>query len=860
MREAVCGKQCARLWGKLRHEPGGMAIHPLADHCLDVALVLRVLLDTSRAHPLGLTYPVQRDRLAVLALLHDLGKCNWGFQAKADPRAALTAGHVVEAIALFRSPDLFDRQPPVFRQLLVTMCGWFAGGEDELASMLLAAIAHHGRPVSWEQDYGRAGGDDLARWWRAPPVSHVDPMLGVAELAQLSQAVFPNAFERHAAPILASPTVQRVFSGLVMLADWIGSDTSFFPYRSSDDEDRLSFSRDAAGRALSVIGLRGAELPHRGTSGFSCTFGFEPSPLQQLLSTQLPVEADQRLLLVESETGSGKTEAALAWFLKLYEAGEVDGLYFALPTRVAARELYDRVLRSVQRAFPDESQRPGPVLLGVPGYVKVDGQPVLPSPQGLLWDDQPDGMRRERLWAAERPKRFLAAPVVVGTIDQALLSVLQVKHALMRSVCLDRHLLVVDEVHASDTYMRELLGALLRRHAAGRGWSLLLSATLGESSRALYFGGETRPLHEAALRPYPSLTNLRAERAVAAAPRSKTVDIEWLDTFADEAVVPRLEQALSEGARVLVICNTVRRATALLRALESDGRIPESMLFACEGVRCPHHGRYAREDRELLDSAASARWGRGTPPGPLLLVGTQTLEQSLDIDADWLVTDLAPMDVLLQRIGRLHRHERTNRPAPFSRARVLIRATERQLVDYLHKGGLLAAPAGLGRVYDDGRTLACTVQALRPRASICLPADNRSLVEAATHPEAWAKLDAAWAAHARYLEGDRLADLRAAQSSLMDTHVPFGEWHWPSDGARVATRLGAGTLDLPLLQPLRSPFGRLIERVLVPAHLAPAPEQWPEAVDGTLIEGGFTFAIDSRFYRYTRFGLELDHA
>jgi CRISPR-associated endonuclease/helicase Cas3 len=212
-----------------------------------------------------------------------------------------------------------------------------------------------------------------------------------------------------------------------------------------------------------------------------------------------------RLLLIESDTGSGKTEAALAWWMRLYAEGKVDGLYFALPTRVAARELYTRVLQAVERAF-EPDQRPRPVLLAAPGYVRIDGEPVLPDPSGALWDDDTARKWRERLWSAERPKRFLAAPVAVGTIDQALLSVLQVKHSLMRSVCLDRHLLVVDEVHASDPYMRELLKGLLRGHLARGGWALLLSATLGETAAAAFFGREPVPLAAAMARPYPLIS------------------------------------------------------------------------------------------------------------------------------------------------------------------------------------------------------------------------------------------------------------------------------------------------------------------------------------------------------------------
>ncbi len=189
-------------------------------------------------------------------------------------------------------------------------------------------------------------------------------------------------------------------------------------------------------------------------------------------------------MILEAETGSGKTEAALARFLALLAAGEVDGLYFALPTRVAARELYGRVLRMVENTFADPNCRP-PVLLAVPGYARLDGvdaKTLLPGPE-TRWEDDATRALQERAWAAERPKRFLAATVAVGTLDQALLSVLQVPHAHLRSVCLDRQLLVVDEVHASDPYMRQLLTQLLAHHLGGGGHALLLSATLGAAAR-----------------------------------------------------------------------------------------------------------------------------------------------------------------------------------------------------------------------------------------------------------------------------------------------------------------------------------------------------------------------------------------
>jgi CRISPR-associated endonuclease/helicase Cas3 len=477
----------------------------------------------------------------------------------------------------------------------------------------------------------------------------------------------------------------------------------------------------------------------------------------------------------------------------------------------------------------------------------------------------------EEVWAAERPKRFLAAPIAVGTIDQALLSALQVKHAHLRSVCLDRALLVVDEVHASDPYMREILAHLLDGHTTRGGYSALLSATLGESARERLLRKPRVSVEDAIARPYPLLSTRGAERPQLGTGRTKSVRLELFEGLQVlQPVCDRLVQALEHGARVLAVCNTVARANALLRAIEGEDRIPREQMFGVGGVNCPHHGRFARPDREILDAEISKRLGPGSPAGPLLVVGTQTLEQSLDIDADWLLTDPCPMDVLLQRFGRLHRHPRAQRPSLFETPQATMLIPEGgDFSQYVsRKQGEGRGPAGIGRVYADMRILQCTVDALRAQADITIPRDNRSLVEAATHPDSLAQLSgAAWTAHTQYLTGTLIAQLRQAELGRLE-ELPFGECQYPSkDDGPVATRLGAGSYTLRLPRTMTSPLGQAIDEVAIPFHMLPklddgaVPSTKLLEVDAlTPTPEGFDLTVQHKSYRYTRFGLETGDA
>lgn len=855
-------------FGKLDREDAGRW-HLLVDHMADVGAVFEALcacrsirraLEVAAGRRLTC---VDISRLCVLAFLHDYGKANAGFQAKRwssgeRPRHRLVAGHGTEAIALLEAATSSDEAWTILSCLPIEAMATNWGDEAVLA-LLRASVAHHGRPIAGAPDWSA-----VRVHWR--PHDGYEPAVQLRLIGEALQGFVPEAFDAQGDPLPASPRFVNYFAGLVQLADWLGSDTRYFPF-SEVGEDRLVTSRERAQAAISALGLDADGFRHSlqaSKPDFGIVFGgAEPYPSQAMM-------ADDTLgavVVLEAETGSGKTEAALWRFLHLFEQGKIDSLYFALPTRVAASQAYARVCSAVARAWPDG----GPVALrALSGYAAVDGQ----TPQALpgfkvLWSDEPSDAEAERRWAGESAKRFLAAPIAVGTVDQALLGTLQVKHAHLRHALAARALLVIDEVHASDAYMGTLIEQLIGAQLALGGHVLLLSATLGAAARMRYLMvGRRQPaqlisLSRACSQPYPAISDAKGLRATRGAQREKEVRWRSQDSIDDPSrVAAAALEAAGQGARVLVIRNTVPAAVATLAALEA-AMSDAGQLFRVEGVVTLHHSRFAREDRPMLDAAVEAQLGKQRPAGPLIVVGTQTLEQSLDLDADFLITDLCPMDVLLQRIGRLHRHLRPPemRPAAYRIAQVLVLTPQ---------GGdltpCLKRPRhGLGRfrdgggVYADVRILQATLDLILAEPQVCIPADNRRLVESATHPEALRLIegrDAVWAAHGQQIDGDTGARRTNAKLGLLQLDLPFEELCFP-DEVKLATRLGAADRVANFDPPLNGPFGRPVRELPIRHHLLP-PELPIEAEpEGIVVEArGFTFRFGSAHYRYSRLGLE----
>ena len=726
----------------------------LIGHSLDVAHCVHAMLTrgVSRRRlgaAIGLDLSdVHVARLAVLAGLHDMGKATHGFQDRINRRGRGT-GHVAEAVAVVNAQGALSAKArlAICADLINAWC-------DDPQSVLYAIFCHHGEPVPQPRiDAAMAA---LTQQWLE--ACGYDPIAEIDALTKALLNVFPQSLGE-AISIPATRRFEHALAGLIMTADWMGSDTRFHPLVGDD-------SRPTAAIDL-LDGTRWSGW-HSGSEPQALLGQFQ-ARAAQVAMLELPLT--ERLVFIEAPTGSGKTEAALIWADRLVAANLVDGMYFAVPTRSAATELHDRISKVMGRVH---AALAGRVVRAVPGMLDVDRPPG-------IWDDP-----TMPTWALGSTRRVMSAPLAVGTIDQAMLAQLRTKHSWLRAWCLVRQLLVIDEVHASDPYMSEIVTRLVEEHLRLGGYVLLMSATLGETLRAKL---ERRPrvdISSAIARSYPEVATPEKPTPVEIS-ETRTINVVIEDR---ESAIRRAREIAGEGKAVLWVRSTVNDAVDDYRAFRSVGN--PVML---------HHSRFADVDRQYLDRKVLGLIGLAGCRSGTVIVGTQTLEQSLDIDADLLVSDAVPADVLLQRLGRLHRHRSGTVPT----AVVLNPGDWHARVTF--DGKPLGAPGyGWAWVYSP-LSVRETVEWLRVKRAISVPDDVREIVELATHVDhlerralefgqSWAKL---W----KRLYGRAMAASQQALSGLVDRSQGYDQALLDE---RVPTRLGDGSVDVEVEGELISPF------------------------------------------------------
>lgn len=788
---AARGRPEWTLWGKARAEDGFVVpAHPLICHMTDVAVVAEALLasaipPSSRARLLELVGGESDEALRWLLFvvaLHDLGKATPPFQAKWTPATPWLADAG------------FDVQPPPLARDHGTLGVAFVAdalvglGVDALHAQRLgrAVAAHHGAFPTDHDALAPCVGREAGR----------QPSWASARAAIVTALAHAFGIDRARPPVPRRPKDWAGFSalaGFTSVADWIGSMAEVFVYEPPPDsvEAYLPLARERAATAVERCGFRPATpTPAR---SFEELFGFAPRPLQSAIADLLSDAAPPVCIVVEAPMGEGKTEAAL-YVSHALEARRVhDGAYLGLPTQATASQMFNRLGEFLERTRPD--QRTNLQLLH--GEAVFDARV-----QGLLRavyardDDRGRGGLVCEPWFLGK-KRALLAPFGAGTVDQALLGVLRTKHAFVRQFGLSGKTVILDEVHAYDTYTSTLLERLVA-WLGGLGASVvLLSATLPSDRRkALLESYAGRPMPGPEPAPYPRITSVDAQTVrstpiVTGRPKT-TIEIDWVAD--DDTVVREAARLAVAGANVGILRNTVARAQKTYAPLRE---------LCPDRARLLLHARFPAEDRQRLEELLLSMLGKnGSRPTGSIVVGTQVLEQSLDIDFDALFTDVAPVDLVLQRAGRLHRHARASRPAVAAQPALRIVVPE----------GDPAAVSlrDIAPVYE-GYVVRRSLLTLRTLSRITLPDDIERLVEdvfAAPEPPAWAD--------ALRREREKMAADRAEDQQLAKVRVwpapgtpddPFGDLDMPFEEdepdvarmLRAETRLGEDTAEIVCL-------------------------------------------------------------
>lgn len=643
-----------KLWAKT--DP----FHPLPCHLVDVGNVALELLSSGPFRGVGHRFqqasgcpPEQTIAwLAYLASLHDLGKCSAAFQGKS-----------VALSQPLRTYELFVQEEAGFRHegltaewmfsFLTTQQGWGGVPTDTVTSALRG---HHGNFAATADEEHPAV---QQRWaeLRSSLEAAIRVIFGPG-------AWRPTAFPHNSAAGL-------LLSGLVMLADWIASNRELFTLTWAN-ESLASYavrSRQEARRALERIGLT-LELPWAAKQSFRKMWPKikDPHPLQFACERLIQGDIRPGLVIIEALMGEGKSEAAIYLATQCLSPQGAGGLYVALPTAATSNQMHARVQEFLQQHDPRAAE--GVLLVHGMSWLLDD---ITPERAPELSDEHEHAGEVALDWFRP-PKRSLLIPAGVGTLDQALMGAMHLKHGFLRLFGLVGKVLIIDEVHAYDPYMSQILTRLLEWCGALGIPTILLSATLPQARRLALMKAYAPDVTElpAGSDQYPLISVVERSgkvRPVGSAP-SRTTRIHLHrhhGLLGDPASTAALvaEQARQEGC-ICVIANTVDSAQAIFRhlqrRLDDQGQTDVDLLL--------FHARYPVKRRQEIEKAVLLRFDkqsldadkRHLRPKRAILVATQVVEQSLDLDFDVMFTELAPIDLLLQRAGRLYRHVGRSRP------------------------------------------------------------------------------------------------------------------------------------------------------------------------------------------------------
>lgn len=641
------------LWGKTSKTSSDY--HPAIYHMLDVAHIAQQML-SSQANPRWrnvlarcLNVPPESliEWLPWLIALHDIGKLSVPFQALNDfqrnrlKQEDFDFGKYGTEYKMHHTLVGRIVLEPWAKEMFGTNYAWRQIFLDMVAG-------HHG--------VYQSANPDSERQWKSLKEDPQWAELRTEAIQFLRQLLLINLPVAWSNPKNLSAAIVAL-NGFTILCDWLGSDEQYFsPQPVMTPTEYVGRSKSKARARVEDAGFFVPTLSQEPTDFKALFGGWEPRPLQTAV-TQIPddILATPTLTIIESLTGEGKTEAALTLAHKIGRLRQTDELYVALPTTATSNAMFKRLQTHLRDNLQIKAKAS---LIHGQAFLVEDDLRIEPL-------DNEDGEQPASLeWFAPK-KRALLAPFGVGTVDQAELAALNVKHNALRLIGLAGKVIILDEVHAYDTYMTTIIQAMLEWLSAMGSSVILLSATLPLSKRReliqAYTG--TNP-EESQNEAYPFLLtiNQKGEPFAAnppAAQASKQIELDGLHFAEDDAVgkAEWLLDKIANGGTVCWITNLVDRAQEMFRAVHKLAKDDVDVLLL--------HARFPLKHRQEIEKKILARYGKeedGKRPFKGIVIGTQVLEQSLDLDFDLMVSDLAPIDLLLQRVGRLHRHpNRQNR-------------------------------------------------------------------------------------------------------------------------------------------------------------------------------------------------------
>ncbi len=667
---------CKLLWAKSKPR------HPLWKHLLDAAAMSLELPS------LATNFGFPAEKIALLVGLHDIGKADSCFQHQvpAFSDELVRSGYPITRDTRCRHERISAR----FIKNKLTEEGLESFVADAVSR---AVVVHHGYWNEAARDVGQEYAEAQ------------NQLLGMLQRVLCLQALCFDS------PPDLSAFGMRL-AGHVVLCDWIVSNEQFFGHaRLRNVDEPQGYFASARELACEWVGRLGLERDRQ--AGKAACIVENARPIQKTLSEK---DIPAGLVIIEAPMGEGKTEAAWILAEKWREKG-YHGMYMALPTMATSDSLHGRYRDDyLKKLGRGEDAK----LVHGMAWLRDEKEPKKPSEVGEPGDD------RSLATAWFRPtRRAMLAAHGVGTVDQAMLAGMNVKFGFLRLYGLADRVLVIDEVHAYDAYMSAIIARLLQWCACLKIPVILLSATLSSKQRAAMIeaygatGGDAGPQA-----PYPLISvaepGKEARPIKADASSSRSLKIEIHPGLLGDAKKTATEAVnLAEGGGCCcVILNTVKQAQAVYKALKLPGN--EKLLF---------HARFTASDRQRITEKVLAVFGKETTDRPkkYLLVATQVVEQSLDVDFDHMISEIAPIDLLLQRSGRIKRHTRDSTGK-------LISGRDQRGDPVLHvlvptKDGNKPPKFGASEIIYSRYPLLRTLEALEGKGQVNLPKEFRPLIE-----------------------------------------------------------------------------------------------------------------------------------